>query len=241
MESVPAGTRPGLSFPPIDLRPPGGLEILVTDGPVTDYDNRRVLDRTRCEVTRINEWSRYKLTGEKPEHQFFVGMRNGGWFTELELQVVLHGHTRNKLVTRTRSDLKVKRLWLSRAYIHGDLGRACFSMASQMAAPTEPSQGQVWFATLKEGQREIVGESRRSFRHGEAGSGKVQFAFHDDHTYVLEWSSHDDGVGRDYRTSWFRGDELLSETVESVFAMKEAIAAGCFASRTGSYCDTDSI
>jgi hypothetical protein len=241
MDRAPADTHPGSGFPPIDVPRQGPLEILVTDGPVTEYDNRRVLDRTRCELTRIDAWSRHKLTGEKPEHQFYVGMRNAGWFTELELQVVLHGHIRNSLVTRTRSDLKVKRLWLSRAYIHGDLGRACFAMGTQMAATTQPPQGQVWFATLNDGEREIVGESRRSYRYGESASGKVQLSLHDDHSYVLEWSSHDDGVGRDYRTSWFRGDELLSETRESVFAMEEAVAAGCFASRVGSYCDTDSI
>ncbi len=33
--------------------------------------------------------------------------------------------------------------------------------------------------------------------------------------------------GREYRARWLKRDELLSETLETVVAMKEARAAGC--------------
>jgi hypothetical protein len=57
----------------------------------------------------------------------------------------------------------------------------------------------------------------------------------------LDWKAHRDGFGRDYRARFFKRDELLSETVETVFAMKEARAAGCASLMLGGYCDTGTI
>jgi hypothetical protein len=224
-------------FASTDLSRSGSLEIVTTDSPLLEYENRRVLDWARVEMSTIDRWQTLKLRGEKPEHQFLVKLRHRGFMTEAHLDIVLHGTLRTRMVMRNRSDLKLKKLWLSRAYVHGDLGHACFRGAELPRA----FEGQLWFATFKHGERELVGESRRSFVYGRERNGRVQLDLHDGHGYSLDWKAHPDGEGRDYRVRWLRGDEMIAETVESVFRMRGATAAGCASLMMGQYCDTDDI
>lgn len=209
----------------------------MTDSPVTEYDNRSVLDRGEFTFDRVGQWRSLDLTGEKPEHRFLLRMKHAGLFTEMNLKIVLHGKLRNSVVIRNRSDLMIDRLWLSRNYFHGDLGRACFRSTPSVS----DFEGKVWFASLEPGTPRIAQESEYSFTYGRASSGKIDLALHDGVRYILAWRAHHDGAGRDYRTSWFRGNELLSETIESVYPFREAIAAGCLSLRLGGYCDTDDI
>jgi len=64
---------------------------------------------------------------------------------------------------------------------------------------------------------------------------------HEGYQYALDWRAHKDGYGLDYRARWLKRDELLSETHETVFDMKEARAAGCASLMMGGYGDTDDI
>ncbi|HEX8083718.1 MAG TPA: hypothetical protein VF529_05465 [Solirubrobacteraceae bacterium] len=213
------------------------FEILVTESPVTEYDSRTVLDGAQIRFGRLHEPQALRLTGERPEHEFWIQARHAGFYSEVRIHEVLHGHLRSTVVTRNRSDLKVDRLWIGRHYIHGDSGRACFP------APAQPRdfQGEVWFATLDPDTERVASESQVKFGFGRSSAGHIRETLHSGHEYSLRWRAHRDGEGRDYRASWFRGGELLSETLESVFPMKEAVAAGCLALRKGQYCDTDYI
>jgi hypothetical protein len=80
-----------------------------------------------------------------------------------------------------------------------------------------------------------------SYEYGRAARGTVRLDLHGGHAYALEWRAHPDGLGRDYRTTWFRNDEVIEETVESVFETEEWARTGCLALKGGSYCDTDQI
>ena len=136
-----------------------------------------------------------------------------------------------------RADLKINKLWLSRNYYHGDLGRSCF----RAAEPPLAYKGNLWFATVQGESARILRETRRPYGYGEEPAGRLQLDLHDGFQYALDWRAHDDGYGRDYRARWLKGDELLSETLETAFAMKEARAAGCASLMLGGYCDTDDI
>jgi hypothetical protein len=216
---------------------PGKLEVIITDSPVTDYEKRNVLDWAAVEFSAIDRWLPLKLRGEKPEHQFNVRLRHRGFFVEVEVEIVLHGTISHKLTMRNRADLKINKLWLSRGYYHGDLGRACF----RAAEPPVAFRGSLWFATLGGPEARVVGETRRPYGYGEEPAGRVQLDLHDGYHYALDWKAHKDGYGRDYRARWLKGDELLSETLDTVFAMKEARAARCASLMLGGYCDTDYI
>jgi hypothetical protein len=224
-------------FPSPTLQPPDGLELLITDSPVWQYENRNILDRARLEFGRYNQWRSVKLTGEKPEHEFLIKSRQTPWFSEIQLRVILHGDLRNTLIMRHRADLRVSRLWLSRGYTHEDFGRQCFAQRE----PPEEFKGDLWFATLKPGTADALQQDNYRFEHGETASGRVRLDLHSGYSYALDWKAHRDGYGRDYTTRWFRSGELLAETLESVYRMKGALASGCAALRMASYCDTDDI
>jgi hypothetical protein len=220
-------------FAPSELFAPGSLQILLTDSPLLEYDDRRIINEATIEFSQIDEWNSLELTGI-PEHQFLINVRHRGWFTELELQVVVQGMPWKSLLMQNRSDQKINRMWINRGYIHGDHGSACFPAFD---AP-EPFAGVVWFSTLDHSSREILENSYHEFRYGETPQGGVSFDLIDGYGYFNEWRIHPDSSGRDYHTQWYRGDELLSQTVESVFEMN---VAGCTSLPTASYCDRDDI
>ena len=225
-------------FPAIQSIPKGSFELLITDDPVEKYDDRKILDRAKVEFAKTNEWQSFKLAGDKPEHRFNVKLRHTGWVMEVQLEVVLHDKLRRSLVIRNRADMKIKRLWISRDYVHGDLGRSDFPKPESQKA----WEGQLWFATLKPGavsSKDRIAETRKSFKYGESKEGKVELDLHAGYRYVLEWKAQKDEHGRDYRTRWYKGDELLAETLESVFHIHNT--QGCVALRMASYCDTDDI
>src|SRR5215216_5736070 len=120
---------------------PGKLEVIITDSPVTDFDKRNVLDYAAVEFSAINRRYPLRMRGEKREHQFNVNLRHQGFYVEVEVEIVLHGTLSHKLTMRNRADLKINKLWLSRSYYHGDLGRACF----RTAEPPLPFNGSLWF------------------------------------------------------------------------------------------------
>lgn len=216
---------------------PGKLEVLTTDSPVTLYDKRNILDWAAVEFSAIDRWYPLQLRGEKPDHQFNVRLRHRGFMVEVEIEIVLHGQVSHKLTMRNRADLKVNKLWLSRSYYHGDVGRACF----RAAEPPLAHEGGLWFATVEGPSARILKESKRPYGYGREPAGRLQMDLHEGYQYALDWRAHKDGYGRDYRARWLKRDELLSETVETVFAMKEARAARCASLMLGGYCDTDSI
>ena len=72
-------------------------------------------------------------------------LRNVKTSPAVKLEVVLHDKLRRSLVIRNRADMKIKRLWISRDYVHGDLGRSDFPKPESQKA----WEGQLWFATLK--------------------------------------------------------------------------------------------
>ena len=216
---------------------PGRLEVVITDSPVTDYEKRNVLDWAAVEFSAIDRWYPLKLRGEKPEHQFNVRLRHQGFFVEVEVQIVLHKIVSHQLTMRNRADLKINKLWLSRSYYHGDLGRACF----RAAEPPPAFRGSLWFATVEGPSARVLKDTTRPYGYGKEPAGRVQLDLHEGYQYILDWKAHGDSYGRDYRARWLKHDELLSETLETVFAMKEARAAGCASLMMGGYCDTDSI
>lgn len=225
------------------------FEILTTDSPVTDYDDRRVLDRATVRFSKLDQWQEYRLKGEKPEHQFNVRARHRGWYTEVELRLVLHGQLQRHLVLRNRSDLMVKRLWLSRGYYHGDSGRACFAPMAARSHFAEPFREELWFATLvgnaatkpsKDRTGLIAQESTRHYVAGDKPAGRVRLQLHDGFLNDVTWRSQSDGRV-DYLSTWFRGTQRYSEVFEATYLIKEARAAGCHALRASGYCDTDGI
>jgi hypothetical protein len=213
------------------------FEVLVTEGPVSQGDTRRVFARALVRYARPYRWYSYTLRGDKPEHQFHVRTRHTGWFTETTLDVWLHGHLRKSLLMKMRSDLKINKLWISRDYIHGDSGRACLGVHE---AP-RPFLGKLWFASLRHGSAEVMQESERTFEYRTTPEGRVQVDLHEGYAYIMNWRVQSDGYRADYRKSWFRGEELIEETIESVFETEEALRAGCLALPSASYCDTDDI
>jgi hypothetical protein len=225
------------SYPAVNLPSLESMEILVTDSPASQREDRTVLDRADIPVHALNARSEVVLTGERPEHRYEVAMVHTGWFRELRVRVVLHGTTRHLVQRRTRADLTVKRIWLSRNYLYGDSMRTCFAVSR----PPGQFEGRIWLATVPSGEDQIAEISERSFDYGGAPGGRVEFDLHDQYSYVLDWRLQRDRRGRDYRTQWYKGNELIDETIESSFSMREAEAAGCRAVRFGAYCDTDAI
>jgi hypothetical protein len=115
-----------------------------------------------------------------------------------------------------------------RLYARG-LGPSLFAQR----APPEEFKGDLWFATLKQGSPDVLEQSNYGFDHGETAVGSVRRGLHSGYTYALDWKAHKDRYGRDYSTRWYRNGELLAETLESVYRMKGALAAGCAALRMG--------
>jgi hypothetical protein len=138
---------------------------------------------------------------------------------------------------KMRSDLKINKLWISRDYIHGDSGRACLGIHE---AP-RPFLGKLWFASLRHGSAEVMQESKRTFEYRTTPEGRLQVDLHEGYVYIMDWRVQSDGYRADYRKSWFRGEELIEETIEFVFETEEALRAGCLALPSASYCDTDDI
>ena len=216
------------------------MELVITNSPISEPD-KRILERAQVKYERLGRWYSFALTGDEPEHQFRVRSRHTGWFTETRLEIRLHGDVHRSSLMRMRSDLKVKRLWISRGYVYGDLGRACARIVTRHATPG-PWAGNLRFATLKDEAGEVIdGESQVSYEYGSTARGAVRLDLHGGHAYALEWRAHPDGLGRDYRTTWFRNDEVIEETIESVFETEEWARTGCLALKGGSYCDTDQI
>jgi len=211
------------------------MSVLVTDTPPGQRSDRTVFDRVDLPVHRMGTPARAQLVGERPDHQFSVALTHRGWFWELGVDVVLHGRLRNRMVKRTRADLGVDRIWISRNSIYGDSGRACFPISS---APAQ-FEGRVWLATLDRDTIEEVSE--RSFDYGRSPSGTLEYNLHGGYAYRTGWRRRIDRRSYEYQTQWLRDNELFDEMVETVFPIPEATAARCFAARSGSYCDTDSI
>lgn len=201
----------GLSTP---TDPASILDIVVTDSPFGTDDARNVTDRAAVPLIGGDEPRRYDLVNNLAVHRFKVNVRSENRFAVVGFDVFAHGERKRSMELRVREDLGLRRLWLGRDYVHWDAGQARFPALTA----AKPFYDEVWFATPAPTDGGVRREGGWGYGYDDF-EGSLGFTLQDGYRYTFAWTTQPDNVGRDYRIRWSRGDEVLVETIESVYLL----------------------
>jgi len=214
------------------------LRLLITEMPVGLYNKRKVLDEADAPLSRMYRWYTYELNGARPEHHYSVRTRRTPGFIEVSVDIALQNKLWKSIEAKYTSARPLKRLWISRGYLHGEeRTTACFPAR----ALQKPFQGDVWFATFQHANHTLASETRRRFQYRRPARGHVELPLHAGFSYFREWTTHRDGIGHDYVTRFLRKGALMAEIRETVFGLRVMRDRACTALATATYCDTDDI
>ncbi|MGH2534341.1 MAG: hypothetical protein ACRDJW_18890 [Thermomicrobiales bacterium] len=188
------------------------LDVITTDAALREYAGRSVRDLMRVRRDRPDEWQTAELAGEKPEHRFDLRARVLGNTAAIESTFLLHGEPARVLHLTVNDDLADHRLWLSKDYLHLDLGRTLFPQHNVPEAYTD----QLWFATFPVGSLTPEVAAQPSYTYHRE-SGFLGLPLTADFRYEFRWQTYPDGISRDYHTVWYRDNDVVAELSESVF------------------------
>lgn len=133
---------------------------MVTNSPVTDYDDRNVLDAATLTLSAKTPEAVATLKGHRGGAQIIIRSQIEHGYMKTTIDTLQDGRKQRSTSMRLRRGLGMKALWIGESYMHLDSGRSCFSPS--VTAPGQRPDSAFWFATLS-GPNTPVPQSRDAF------------------------------------------------------------------------------